>query len=227
MCRLPLRRFAAARKRGSGFQLDRGRRGHGLSCEAGDRQRRPLCDDGKSHRRHLHGRQTSAARPITMWSQRSPPVQKVANSAQVSASFPTALPTGTCRTVPPLPTGTQIGTDVDGIERRGKLQHQAGRDYLADLTPRRAIPSPPGYTNTGLNNGTTYYYVVSAVNSSGESADSSETSATTSPAAPTGLTAVAGPAQMTLNWSASAGASSYIVKRSTTSGGPDMTVAVR
>ena len=36
------------------------------------------------------------------------------------------------------------------------------------------------YTNTGLTNDTTYYYVVSAVNASGESADSAEASATPS-----------------------------------------------
>jgi hypothetical protein len=34
------------------------------------------------------------------------------------------------------------------------------------------------YTDTGLNNGTTYYYVVSAVNAQGESIDSNEASAT-------------------------------------------------
>ncbi|MGH7952171.1 MAG: RICIN domain-containing protein, partial [Limisphaerales bacterium] len=41
-----------------------------------------------------------------------------------------------------------------------------------------ASPIVANYADTGLTNGTTYYYVVSAVNSSGESADSSETTAT-------------------------------------------------
>src|SRR6185295_419275 len=40
------------------------------------------------------------------------------------------------------------------------------------------------------------------------------------PAAPAGLTASAGNAQVSLNWTASTGATSYNVKRSTTSGGP-------
>jgi hypothetical protein len=42
---------------------------------------------------------------------------------------------------------------------------------------------------------------------------------TTVPAAPTGLTATAGNAQVALAWTASAGATSYTVKRATTSGG--------
>ena len=83
-------------------------------------------------------------------------------------------------------------------------------------------PTATNYTDTGLTNRTTYYYVVSAVNSAGESANSVEVSATPNapPAAPTGLTASAGNAQVSLTWNASTGATSYHVKRSTTSGGP-------
>jgi len=45
-----------------------------------------------------------------------------------------------------------------------------------------AAPTTASYTDTSLTNGTTYYYVVSASNASGESGNSSEVSAT--PAAP-------------------------------------------
>lgn len=47
---------------------------------------------------------------------------------------------------------------------------------------------------------------------------------TTVPAAPTGLTATSGNAKVSLSWSASAGASTYNVKRAATSGGPYTTV---
>ncbi|MBO0723234.1 MAG: endo-1,4-beta-xylanase [Blastocatellia bacterium] len=47
----------------------------------------------------------------------------------------------------------------------------------------------------------------------------------TPPPAPTGLTATAGNGQVTLNWGASSGATSYNVKRSTTSGGPYAVIA--
>ena len=86
-----------------------------------------------------------------------------------------------------------------------------------------SAPTSNSFTDTGVTNGTTYFYVVSAVNASGESADSAQVSAAPkapAPAVPTGLSATAGNAQVALLWSASSGATSYHVKRSTTSGGP-------
>ena len=65
------------------------------------------------------------------------------------------------------------------------------------------------------------------MNSVGESANSAEVKATPNapPAAPTGLTATAGNGQVSLTWNASAGATSYNVKRSTASGGPYTTIS--
>ncbi len=94
-----------------------------------------------------------------------------------------------------------------------------------------AAPTTPGYSDSSLTNGTTYYYVVSALNAAGESANSSEASATpkapsTPPSAPTNLTATAGDSMVTLTWTASTGASRYYVKRSTTNGGPYTQIAM-
>jgi subtilisin family serine protease len=93
------------------------------------------------------------------------------------------------------------------------------------------------YVDTATANGTTYFYRVSAANSAGESANSNEVSATptapapappvAAPPAPTALTAASGPGKrkITLSWIASPTASSYIVARSATSGGPYSVVA--
>ena len=73
----------------------------------------------------------------------------------------------------------------------------------------------------GLTNGTTYFFVVTAVNAIGESADSSQVSATpvlAPPAAPTGVTATAGHGEATINWDNVAGATSYNIYYSTTAG---------
>jgi hypothetical protein len=88
-------------------------------------------------------------------------------------------------------------------------------------------PTATEYTDTRVANGTTYFYVVSAANAVAESANSAQVSATPNapPAAPTELTTSAGKAQVSLSWNASTRATSYHVKRSTTSGGPYTRIA--
>ncbi len=66
--------------------------------------------------------------------------------------------------------------------------------------------SAPTFTVTGLTNGTTYYFKVTAVNGVGEGPVSDEASATpaTLPGASSGLRATAGNAEAVLNWTAPA-----------------------
>ncbi|HWE86137.1 MAG TPA: fibronectin type III domain-containing protein [Terracidiphilus sp.] len=76
-------------------------------------------------------------------------------------------------------------------------------------------------TVSGLTDGTAYYFVVTAINLSGESKLSTEISATPvfpAPLAPTGLSATAGPDQVALTWTAVSSATSYNVYYSTTTG---------
>ena len=68
-----------------------------------------------------------------------------------------------------------------------------------------------------LQNGTTYFYVVQAVNMAGTSGNSNEASATPQapppPPAPTGLTATPGDRIVSLTWNASPGVTGYYIKR--------------
>ena len=82
------------------------------------------------------------------------------------------------------------------------------------------------FTSTGLTNGTSYYFVVTAVSLAGEGPVSNEASATpaTLPGAPTGLTATGGSTQVVLSWAAPASTggssvTSYNVYEGTSSGG--------
>ena len=150
-----------------------------------------------------------------------------------STAINNAFPTGT----PGVPTG------VGAAPGNGQVTVSWGAVTGASTynLKRGSVPGGPypnvtsGITGTskvdaGLTNGVAYYYVVSAQNGLGESANSAEASATPSgpspPAPPAGLTASAGTKKkIVLNWSASAGATSYHVKRATVSGGPYSTVA--
>lgn len=84
------------------------------------------------------------------------------------------------------------------------------------------------YQDSGLTNGATYYYVVSANNGTTEGPNSAEVSAkpaAATPLAPTGLSAAPSDQKVTLSWTAANGAESYSIKRATTGGGPYDTIA--
>ena len=137
---------------------------------------------------------------------------------------------------PPVPSGLSATpgnaqVSLSWAASNGATSYHVKRSTVSG-GPYSAVGSPTGdsYVDASLTNGTKYFYVVSALNSAGESANSSEVNATptapaNAPPTPTNLQANAGDAQVSLTWSASTGATSYSVQRSTTSGGPYSQIA--
>ena len=93
-----------------------------------------------------------------------------------------------------------------------------GVDVNDENTPRFPDVTPP-YIHRDLTNNTTYYYRLTAVNSSGASEPTAEVSATPSfpPLAPQNFTATASDRQVTLDWD-SQDSLTYILFHSTTPG---------
>jgi fibronectin type 3 domain-containing protein len=145
-----------------------------------------------------------------------------ANSAEVNATPvlpPPAAPLGLAAT----PGNAQVS--LTWTASASASSYHVKRSTTSGAETQISAPTSTNYTDTGLTNGTKYFYEVSAVNSGGESANSPEVSATpvaplSAPATPTGLQATGGNAQVNLSWNASAGATTYNVKRSTINGGP-------
>jgi fibronectin type 3 domain-containing protein len=140
-----------------------------------------------------------------------------ANSSEVSATPTIALP-GTPTSLTAV--GTNGAVNLSWSPASGAASYNIKRSTTTGTETTIANAGTTSYSDTAVVNGTTYFYTVSATNTAGESANSSEVSATPNlpPAAPSGVTATAGSNQVSLSWSGSAGAISYNIKRSTTSG---------
>jgi Fibronectin type III domain len=142
--------------------------------------------------------------------------------------------------VPAAPTGVQVVAG-DGIVTLSWTSVPGATDYYIYVSDTSGVSktnygqkltnntSPQGLN--GFNNGTTYYFIVTAVNANGESAASAQVSATPSasgsttnnsvPAAPTGVQAVADNGKITISWTAVTGATSYNIYWSMTTSIPE------
>lgn len=151
-----------------------------------------------------------------------------ANSTETSAT-----PVGVC-TPPARPTITATPGDgtvtlawaaVSGAVSYSVARSEtSGTGYATVAT----VTTGTGYVDTDVDNGTTYYYVVTASNGSCSSPASSQASASptcTPPAPPASLTAAPGDGSATLTWAASAGATSYAILRNGT-GTPPWNVTI-
>jgi len=153
-------------------------------------------------------------------------------SAPVSATTSATTP---APTIPAAPTGvsavggtkqaTLSWTAVTGASSYNLYWSTTTGVTTANGMKISGVSSPA--VQTGLSDSTTYFYILTAVNSAGESAASVQVAASTLPAnapppsvpaAPTGVSATGGANQATVSWSAVTGATSYNVYWSTTSG---------
>jgi fibronectin type 3 domain-containing protein len=150
-----------------------------------------------------------------------------APSAQISAA-PALPPTA----APSMPTGVtatpgdtqQIVISWNAVS--GATGYNIYWSTAAPLTPAtgtRITGAASGHIQTGLANGTTYYYIVTATNAAGESAPSPELPAIPSapvapPASPAGAAATSLNSQAAITWNTVPGAGSYNVYWSNSSG---------
>jgi hypothetical protein len=150
----------------------------------------------------------------------------VANSLLAVGSFGQtklpAVPIG----VTAAPGNSEIGLRWSAVAGATSYHLKRSTSNAGNYT-QIAAPTFAGYTDVGVKNGATYYYVVSAVGAAGESENSAQVSANPRNLllAPAGLGATDGDGEVALRWSPVTGATGYHLKRATASGGPYVQIA--
>ncbi|MFC1976782.1 hypothetical protein ACFLWS_00720 [Chloroflexota bacterium] len=124
------------------------------------------------------------------------------NEDNAVANVPPAAPTGLIATAG----DGQVGLDWNDNSEGDLAGYNVYRSLSsgANYTEIESLWTSSNYTDTGLTNGITYYYVVTAVDNvtaqSGYSNESSATPGDPPPAAPTGLVATSGKQLVSLDW---------------------------
>ena len=148
--------------------------------------------------------------------------------------FPPGAGSGIITVQPPLPPPAPANVSVLNGDTQVTLTWSAAPTATSYNVKRSGTPGGPytsvgtpsntSFVDTGLVNGSTYYYVVSASNAGGEGPNSSEVIGRPNNAV-TGVIATGGTGQVTVAWSPFGGATSYLLKRAANSGGPYADVA--
>src|SRR5207237_1314190 len=141
-------------------------------------------------------------------------------SVEVSTTPAVAVPQSAPANFQATAGSTQVGLSWSAVT--GATSYNVYRSTTSGgegSTPYRSGITSTSFSDTGLTNGTTCRSHVVAANGSGEGPRSGEVSATPRvpppQSAPANVQATAGNAQVSLSWSAVAGATSYNLYRST------------
>jgi hypothetical protein len=147
-------------------------------------------------------------------------------SAETSASPLATLPLAPTGSLNFSPGNTQLSLFWSPVP--GATGYEIHRRSGSDAWPLAAAGQTAGtlFTDSGLANGTTYFYTVSALNGAGAGAWTYEATGTPSAGAalaPANVAAIAGNGQATVSWDPVPGATEYWVAAATSPGGPYVT----
>jgi hypothetical protein len=155
-----------------------------------------------------------------IWTAHSTDVEIIVSSDTNAPATPTGL-----SATPGNSTVSLDWNNNDENDLRGYNVYRSTTSGTGYTKLNGAFLTNSNYTDSNANGARTYYYVVTAIDTSNnESNDSNEVSATPTdtipPAAPTGLTAIAGNQTVSLDWNnnSESDMNGYNVYRSTTSG---------